>query len=514
MERLVSNTSNSRLSRRSNEAVVEPSVEASVELSDTAACGSNGGVTVRHLKSLLARADLTWTTAQFVKRVVKPLTEGRECRYVDLPAVRGESGVVGKADAFASHCWQGSFADLVAAIAYVLDEDQRVWVDALAVNQHPHTPQHKSDVKRFAETAGPERPRPIRPASLSVAAMSADDARAGKIKLVPPAERKRCAFWRVWCLVELAAALAENKPVVMLVGSRQPSGEFEPDPRMLDVALILDAMLPQILGLADRVQAPLQSTPSASPPFSPSCCASQAVRAVNALAKGALTGAMRCMRRPEILRAALGRTAPLLARSSADADRRDEMGQTALMNAAQGGHCEVVELLLAAGASVRLKKEDGFDALLLAANGSHADAVDSLLLAGADPSSRDSRGRTAADMIAEQQRLRGPTRAMSDKNKWFMPLDEPSADKARHPSGRRLRPPSIGRTPTSVFERMYTSFQRLSSDLPFSEPSDGGSDGIASPSVSLACSRGASTEPRAGRGPSVRAAADAQTDRF
>lgn len=216
--------------------------------------------------------------------------------------------------------------------------------------------------------------------------MSADDARAGKIKLVPPAERKRCAFWRVWCLVELAAALAENKPVVMLVGSRQPSGEFEPDPRMLvnmyrlvdindseatlpeDVALILDAMLPQILGLADRVQAPLQSTPSASPPFSPSCCASQAVRAVNALAKGALTGALRCMRRPEILRAALGRTAPLLARSSAvraealpaaaaggflevvrallaagveDADRRDEMGQTALMNAAQGGHCEV-----------------------------------------------------------------------------------------------------------------------------------------------------------------------------
>ena len=53
MERLVSKTSlNSRLSRR------EPSVEASVELSDTAACGSNGGVTVRHLKSLLARADL------------------------------------------------------------------------------------------------------------------------------------------------------------------------------------------------------------------------------------------------------------------------------------------------------------------------------------------------------------------------------------------------------------------------------------------------------------------------
>lgn len=155
-----------------------------------------------------------------------------------------------------------------------------------------------------------------------------------------------------------------------------------------------------------------------------------------------------------------------------------------------------MELLLAAGASVRLKKEDGFDALLLAANGSHADAVDSLLLAGADPSSRDSRGRTAADMIAEQQRLRGPTRAMSDKNKWFMPLDEPSADKARPPSGRRLRPPSIGRTPTSVFERMYASFQRLSSDLPFSEPSDGGSD---SPSVSLACSRGASTEPRAGR---------------
>ena len=37
-------------------------------------------------------------------------------------------------------------------------------------------------------------------------------------------ERARCAFLRVWCLVELAAALAAGVPVVMLIGGADAAG--------------------------------------------------------------------------------------------------------------------------------------------------------------------------------------------------------------------------------------------------------------------------------------------------
>ena len=35
-----------------------------------------------------------------------------------------------------------------------------------------------------------------------------------------------CAFFRAWCLVELAEALRARKPVVMLIGELDPSGAF------------------------------------------------------------------------------------------------------------------------------------------------------------------------------------------------------------------------------------------------------------------------------------------------
>ena len=35
---------------------------------------------------------------------------------------------------------------------------------------------------------------------------------------LPRAERQSCAFLRVWCLVELAAALAQDCPLIMLIG--------------------------------------------------------------------------------------------------------------------------------------------------------------------------------------------------------------------------------------------------------------------------------------------------------
>ena len=126
----------------------------------------------------------------------------------------------------------------------------------------------------------------------SVEDMGQEEVQLKKVHLVPAEERKRCAFLRVWCLVELAAALAAALPVVMLVGAADTQGKFEPNDGMLenmyhlvdidlaeatvasDVDKIFDEIMPQVLGASSR---------------------SECVTRINALAKGAVNGAEQIM---------------------------------------------------------------------------------------------------------------------------------------------------------------------------------------------------------------------------
>ena len=92
------------------------------------------GVSVGYLKDLVKTLPPGTKTADIVKLVVKPETESLRCRYVELPKVREH---VGPPDAFCSHTWMALFADLVAALAHVLRDDQYVWLDVLSVRQWP-----------------------------------------------------------------------------------------------------------------------------------------------------------------------------------------------------------------------------------------------------------------------------------------------------------------------------------------------------------------------------------------
>ena len=44
-------------------------------------------------------------------------------------------GKLGKPRVFVSHTWGAPFADLIAAIAHVLSDDQCVWLDIFSVRQ-------------------------------------------------------------------------------------------------------------------------------------------------------------------------------------------------------------------------------------------------------------------------------------------------------------------------------------------------------------------------------------------
>jgi hypothetical protein len=411
-----------------------------------AAIGATRGVRVGWLADTFAplveqRLGRTATTADVCFQIVIPHSRERSCRYVE----QLDDADVGPSDAFASHCWGASFLDLVAALSHVLEPDQYAWIDIFAVLQHEHTEELKA-IKQgdldFAPVVQGCHMLILFGAHLdSVEDMGMEEVQMQKVHLVPVEERKRCAFLRVWCLVELAAALAAALPVVMLVGAADSQGKFEPNADMLenmyhlvdinlaeatvasDVERIFEEIMPKVLGASSR---------------------SECVTRINALAKGAVNGAQEIMWCREVVQAAAGNMGALRALSQKDAHqalraaasagllspmrelislgvnvtrhsvhretdarvrllsrlrendwnvreaiwdwRIDQVGQLPLTLAAAGGHTRAIEVLLQAKADPNQQvKVQGGTALEQAAVGEHKGAMEVLLQAGADP---------------------------------------------------------------------------------------------------------------------------------
>ncbi len=80
-------------------------------------------------------------------------------------------------------------------------------------------------------------------------------------------------------------------------------------------------------------------------------------------------------------------------------------GATMLINAAERGNSDVVQILLDAGAAVDVETSTGWTALMVAASRGHADCVRILVMADADLSVRNAQGQTA---LALAQRRRHP----------------------------------------------------------------------------------------------------------
>ncbi|HYM86949.1 MAG TPA: ankyrin repeat domain-containing protein, partial [Pseudoxanthomonas sp.] len=85
----------------------------------------------------------------------------------------------------------------------------------------------------------------------------------------------------------------------------------------------------------------------------------------------------------------------LLLKHKAKVDTRDRQGSSALHQAAQAGHVDIIAALLAAGADVQGRDEAGRTPWLEAARGGHVGALEALAEAGAHASDEDGAGRNA-----------------------------------------------------------------------------------------------------------------------
>jgi hypothetical protein len=168
-----------------------------------------------------------WTTADVVRDIIKPVTrEHDRCRYGDIPELKA---CFGPATVFMSHCWGAKFGDLIGAACHGARTDRIVWIDIFAVRQWPgnvadldfRSVLGKCDavVVSTSPVDGLQKYIPMK--SDKMAFLATVEGKAAK---------KATPFFRLWCIVELVAAIVLNVPIVVKGGSVTSShGIYEYD---------------------------------------------------------------------------------------------------------------------------------------------------------------------------------------------------------------------------------------------------------------------------------------------
>jgi hypothetical protein len=172
------------------------------------------GITTEALIAFAHKHDCwNWTTTRVVRDIIVPATSDTRCRYGELPELKD---CFGPATVFMSHCWGATFGDLIGAACHGARKDRVVWIDIFAVRQWP------------GNVADLDFRGVISKCDALVVSTSAVD---GLKKYVydggaaffateeGKAAKKALPFCRLWCIVELTAAIILNVPIVVKGGS-------------------------------------------------------------------------------------------------------------------------------------------------------------------------------------------------------------------------------------------------------------------------------------------------------
>ena len=363
---------------------------------------SHRGVTIQFLVDF-TRMNNLWTVPTWKVRrdYILPATDEGRLRYVELPHMAGS---VGQASTFVSHTWSAPWGDLVAAVSDGADRTRRIWVDLFAVRQWPGS---IADLD-FRST--------IRCCSsfMLVCTSLPEVARLSWSRydryLLSEETKKKIAFFRVWCLVEIQTAVLSPGAVIIMKGGSHEAAteqgvsgaqEVSGDVRFVSNKSMLEKMK-HVIDVAnadasvpsdkERILREVENGPGGA-------------RGLNRTIKGTVGGALACCGDSTVQCAACGdahameaiwndgrsitrvaaggyhRLLATLIHKGADVEVRDEDDMTPLMWSCYCGHKECVRVLLEAGADPihPRNSRDGMSAFLYACDGGHVECVESLL---------------------------------------------------------------------------------------------------------------------------------------
>ena len=190
------------------------------EVDDIIANTHECGVTLDWLLAFTFDHDCWERPTGWVNRhIVNEATRGCRSRYVHLPSMRRHAR---PAKVFMSHCWGSKWGDVVLAACHGARSDRVVWIDLFAVRQWPG---RDADMN-FREVAGKctamivsfspvEGLKKFMPQGLNGDFAKFFDTEEGQLA------RRRIPTCRLWCNVEIAAAVNRGVPVVVKCGKFQ-----------------------------------------------------------------------------------------------------------------------------------------------------------------------------------------------------------------------------------------------------------------------------------------------------
>ena len=161
-----------------------------------------------------------WPTWRVQRDIIKPRCMHDRCRYAQLPEV---NNYLGDATVFVSHSWAATWGDTVLAAVHGGALSRFVWLDVFSVRQFPG---NEMDLDFRGVVAGCSAVLiavPTTRDSLSRVLMRRVEERDAYLASADGQKtKKEVAFYRLWCIVEIAAAIEASVPVVVKVGRCRP----------------------------------------------------------------------------------------------------------------------------------------------------------------------------------------------------------------------------------------------------------------------------------------------------
>lgn len=170
----------------------------------------NRGVSVQFLKQFTDDNGL-WDkpTAWVTRNIIKERTANSRKRYIETLS----NGDVGKATSFISHCWNGLWGLLVAAVCEDADPNKYVWIDIFAVRQWPSR-YPDLDFEPIIKNTACASFILVCTAHPDFSNMSEQRKRDRKMESIRPEARKLMPFLRDWCILETVFAASKEEKML------------------------------------------------------------------------------------------------------------------------------------------------------------------------------------------------------------------------------------------------------------------------------------------------------------